>query len=99
MAGERSRSSASRLAAVPRKSGLAKLDHLPCQPTISAGRFGIARIRRHRATDERSLAQSDGLADHVVKDVVVAEIAHLLEHVAAKDRATVIERGKQPQDA
>ena len=58
MAGESSRSSERRRAAVPRKSGLAKFDHLPCQPAVCAR--GIRVAWRKTVTglpDQRRLAE------------------------------------------
>src|SRR5687768_4234781 len=89
MAGERSRSSASRRAAVPRKSGLAKLDYLPRETAIGPRRFRVSGVRRDGSADERCLAESNGLLDHVFEDVMVTHVAQLLEHVAAEDGAAV----------
>src|SRR6188508_2045920 len=96
-AGESSRSSASRRAAVPRKSGLAKLDHLPREPTVSTRRIRVACVRRYRSADQRRLAESYCLLDHVLEDVVIAHVAQLLEHVASEDGASVVERRQQTQ--
>src|SRR3954467_8067664 len=97
MAGDRSRSSASLRAAVPRKSGLAKFDHLPCQPTVCAGRLGVACVGSYGSANERCLAEANRLPNHVLEDVVVPQIAHLLEHVATEDRAAVVESRQQPE--
>src|SRR4051794_24759753 len=99
IAGDSSRSSARRRAAVPRKSGLGKFDYLPCQPAVRARCFSVARVRRHRPADERCLAEADRLPNHAVENVLIAQVAHLLEHVAAQDRATVIERREEAEYA
>src|SRR5215213_1859263 len=99
MAGESSRSSASRRAAVPRKSGLAKLDHLPREPTVGTRRIRVAGVRRHRSADQRRFAQSYRLLDHVLEDVAIAHVPQFLEHVASEDGAAVIERREQTQHA
>src|SRR4051794_35429106 len=97
MAGERSRSSASLRAAVPRKSGLAKFDHLPCQAAVCTGCLCIACVRSNGPADEWSLAESHGLADHVLEDVMVAQVAHLLEHVTPENRSPVVEGRQQAE--
>src|SRR3954451_2789206 len=97
IAGDSSRSSASLRAAVPRKSGLAKFDHLTCQPAVCARCLGIARVRSHRPTDEWCLAEPDGLTNHVLEDVMVSEVTHLLKHVASEDCPAVVERRQQAE--
>src|SRR5450432_2825392 len=92
-AGPSSRSSDRRRAAVARKSVLAKFDHLPRQLTIGPGRVGARCVRRNWPSRERSLTQLDRIPNDRVEDVV------LVEHLAAEDRAAVVERGQQAEDA
>src|SRR5438034_5090763 len=94
----RSRSSASRRAAVARKSGLAKVDHLLCQLAERAGRVRARRVRRYGATGERGFTELDGLLHDRAEDVVVAEIVELFEHLAPEDRAPVVEGRQEAED-
>src|SRR5512140_1413537 len=98
MDGESSRSSERRRAAYARKSGLAKFDDLLRQLSECPGRLGAARICGDRATGERRLAQLHGVPDDRVEDVVLAELAQLVEHLAAEDRSSVVERRQEAQD-
>ena len=58
----------------------------------------IAGVRRDRAADERRLAELHGVADDAVEDVVVADDAQLVEHVAREVRPAVVERRQQAED-
>src|SRR5687768_14452706 len=82
-AGDNSRSSARRRAAVLRKSGLAKFDNLPGEAAVRARGIRVARVRRYRAAHQWCLAETHGLLDHVFEDVVIAKVAQLREHVAS----------------
>src|ERR1035437_7189128 len=99
MDGESSRSSERRRAAFARKSGLAKFDDLLRELAECPGGLGAAGVSGDRATGERCLAELHGVPDDRVEDVVLAELAQLVEHLAAQDRASVVERRKQAQDA
>ncbi len=48
--------------------------------------------------DERGLAELDRVADDAVEDVVVADDAQLVEHVAREVRPAVVERRQQSED-
>src|SRR5689334_14678222 len=98
MAGESSRSSESRRAAAARKSGRAKVHHLPCQFTVRAGGFAAASVGRDRPPDERSLTELHGIANDAAEDVVIADDPQLVEHVAREIGAAVIERRQQAED-
>src|ERR1019366_552352 len=98
-AGLSSRSSDRRRAAVARKSVLAKFNDLPCQLPIGSSRIGACGIRRHRPAGERRFAQLHGIPDDRIKDVMVAELAQLVEHLPAQDCPTVVERRKQAEYA
>src|SRR5262245_8616651 len=90
IAGESSRSSDRRRAAAARKSGLAKVDHLPSEVAIGPRRFGRAGVRGDRPSRQRRLAELHGVADDAAEDVVVADDAQLVEHVAGEVRASVV---------
>src|SRR6476620_2206137 len=99
IAGESSRSSESRRAAAARKSGRAKVHHLPCQFTVRAGGFAAASVCRDRPADEGSLAELHGVSDDAAEDVVIADDAQLVEHVSREVGTPVIERRQQAEDA
>src|SRR5206468_367924 len=61
--GESSRSSDRRRAATARKSGLAKVDHLPGELAIRASSFRRSRVGRDRPTGQRRLAELHGVSD------------------------------------
>src|SRR6266487_145284 len=94
IAGDSSRSSESRRAAAARKSVLAKVEHLPSELTIGAGRVSVPGVDGDRAPDERRFAQLDRVPDDRVEDVMVADDPELLEHVLGQVRATVEEGGQ-----
>src|SRR3954447_21596774 len=98
MAGESSLSSESRRAAAARKSVLAKFDHLPGKLSIRSRRFGLARVHRDRSADERRFPELHRVADDRVEDVVVADGAELIEHVACEFRPAVVERRQEAED-
>src|SRR5688572_11497327 len=98
MAGESSRSSDRRRAAVARKSGRAKFHHLPCEVAVCSRGVAASGVGRDRASDQRRLAELYGISDDAGEDVVIADDAQLVEHVASKVRAAVVERGQQPED-
>src|SRR5712671_6931126 len=96
--GESSRSSERRRAAAARKSGLAKIDHLPSKVAIVPGRVGLAGVRRDRPPGERRFTELHRISDDAVEDVVVADDAQLIEHVPREIRPAVVERWQQPED-
>ena len=98
MAGDSSRSSDSRRAAVARKSGLAKVDHLPGELAVGPRGVGGPGVRRDRSADERRLAELHGIADDGVEDVMVADDTQLVEHVAGEVRPGVEECRQQAED-
>ena len=59
----------------------------------------LAGVRRDRSPDERRLAELHGVADDAAEDVVVADDAQLVEHVAREVGPAVVERRQQPEDA
>src|SRR5690349_22678288 len=79
MAGESSRSSDRRRAAAARKSGLAKVDHLPSKLAIRLRRDRAPGVRRDGPADERRLAELHRVADDRVEDVVVAHDPELVQ--------------------
>src|SRR5664280_578029 len=99
MDGESSRSSERRRAAYARKSGLAKFDDLLRELSECPGRLGAARVGGDRATGQRRLAQLHRVPDDRVEDVIVAELAEFVEHLAAKDRASVVEGWQEAENA
>src|SRR3989304_6331573 len=94
----RSRSSASLRAAVARKSGLAKVDHLLCQLAEGPCRIRVPRVRRDRTAGERRLTEPDGLLHDRAEDVVVSQVVELLEHLAPEDRPAVVEGREEAED-
>src|SRR3954451_1883304 len=98
IAGESSRSSERRRAAAARKSGLAKIDHLPSEIAVRPGGVGAAGIGRDRPAGKRRLTELDRVADDAVEHVVVTDHAQLVEHVAGEVRASVVERWQQAED-
>src|SRR5215211_998681 len=87
IAGESSRSSDRRRAAAARKSGLAKVNHLPGELAVGASGFRCARVRGDWPTGERRLAELHGAPDDAAEDVVVANDTQLVEHVPREVRA------------
>src|SRR5690242_17144524 len=82
MAGESSRSSDRRRAAAARKSGLAKVDHLPGKLAVRPRGLGTPGVGRDRPARERRFPELDGVPDDAGEDVMVADDAQLVEHVA-----------------
>ena len=97
MAGESSVSSDSRRAAAARKSVRAKVDHLPGELAIDPGGIAAAGVGRDGAADERRLAELHGIADDAREDVMVADAAQLVEHVAREVRPAIEEGRQQPR--
>src|SRR3954451_22466956 len=91
-------SSESRRAAAARNSVLAKVDHLPGESAIGAGRLGRRRVRRDRPADEWGLAKLHGLANDGAEDMMVSDDPELIEHVLREVGAGVIEGGEQAED-
>src|SRR6478609_8767452 len=98
IAGESSVSSDSRRAAAARKSVRAKVDHLPGEFAIGPSRIAGAGVRRDRSTDEWCLAKLDGHADDAAEDVVIADDAQLIEHVAGEVGPAIEERREKAED-
>src|ERR1035437_3759866 len=99
MDGASSRSSERRRAAYARKSGLAKFDDLLRELSECPGGLGAARVLGDRATGERRLAQLHGVPDDCVEDVMLAQLSQLVEHLATKDGAPVVEGREQAEDS
>src|SRR5687768_2865574 len=99
MAGESSRSSDRRRAAVARKSGRAKFDHLPREVAVGSRGVAASGVRRDRASDQRRLAELHGIPDDAGEDVVIADDPELVEHVSSEVGAPVVERRQEPEDA
>src|SRR5437899_8128887 len=89
IAGESSRSSDSRRAATARKSGLAKFDHLPGELAVRASGFRGTGVGRDRPAGQRRFAELHRVADDAREDVVVADHAQLVQHVAGEVRPAV----------
>src|SRR6266550_4772217 len=98
IAGESSRSSERRRAATARKSGLAKVDHLPGELAVCASGFRCPGIRGDRSAGERRFAELNGVPDDAGKDVVVADDAELVEHVPGEVRPRVVEGRQEAED-
>src|SRR5215210_231797 len=98
IAGESSRSSERRRAAAARKSGLAKIDHLPGEIAIGPSGLRLTRVRRDRSAGEWGLAELHRVPDDAVEDVMVADDSKFIEHVPGEVRAPVVERGQEAQD-
>src|SRR5919198_6102116 len=98
IAGDSSRSSDRRRAAAARKSGLAKVDHLPRELAIGSGGFGRSRVGRDGTADEWRLAELDGIANDAREDVVIADDTKLVEHVPRQVRAAVVEGRQETED-
>src|SRR3954454_9401935 len=81
IAGESSRSSDRRRAAAARKSGLAKVDHLPGKTAIRLRGIRGAGIARDGPTGERRLSEFHRLSNDAREHVVVADDTELIEHV------------------
>src|SRR5688572_29055584 len=90
MAGESSRSSERRRAAVARKSGRAKVHHLSRELAVRSRCVTVSGVVRDRAPDQRCFAELHGVADDAAEDMVVADDAELVEHVPGEVRATVV---------
>src|SRR6266540_1697621 len=98
MAGESSRSSDRRRAAAARKSGLAKIDHLPSQLAVGTGSLRCTGVHRDRPPGQWRLAELDRISDDAVEDVMVADYPQLVEHVAGQKRPAIVEGRQQAQD-
>src|SRR4029079_14136009 len=96
--GESSRSSDRRRAATARKSGLAKVDHLPGELAIRASGFRRAGIRGDRPAGQRRLSELAGVPDDATEDVLVADHPKLIQHVPREVRPAVVERRQQAED-
>src|SRR5437868_6092180 len=99
IAGESSRSSESRRAATARKSGLAKVDYLPRELTVRASSFGSSGVRGDRPPGKRRLTEFDRVPNDAAEDMVVADDAKLVQHVAREVGPAVEERRQQPEDS
>src|SRR6266550_9257596 len=97
--GESSRSSESRRAAAARKSGLAKIDHLPGKVAIVSRRVGLAGVRRDWPPGKGCLTELHRVSNDAVEDVVVADHAQLIEHVAREICPAVVKGRQQPEDS
>src|SRR5207302_9570754 len=76
---------------------LVSIRHLLREVDEGLRRVRLRVVHRDRHASGRRLADPHRLTDDGPEDLVVAEIAQRVEHVAPEDRAAVVERGEHPE--
>src|SRR5207245_3939220 len=76
---------------------LVSIRHLLREVDEGFRRVRLRVVHRDRDAGGRSLSDPHRLTDDGPEDLVVAEVAERVEHVAAEDRAAVVERRQHPE--